>query len=85
MPRSVSLLAALLCALTAVPARAHGPNQPPHQLYQIGDFKLESAEARSSSESQRSGRSVLGCEPGPGSAAFAPPRDSPSMSAAMSG
>jgi homoserine O-acetyltransferase/O-succinyltransferase len=28
----------------AVPARSHGPNDPPHQLYQIGDLKLESGE-----------------------------------------
>jgi homoserine O-acetyltransferase len=34
-------LAALLCA---APALAHSPNQPPHQLYKIGDLKLESGE-----------------------------------------
>ena len=33
----------------------------------------------------RGGRSVLGSEPGPGSAVFAPPRDSPVMSASTSG
>jgi homoserine O-acetyltransferase/O-succinyltransferase len=37
------VLAALL-ALAAVPALAHGPNQPPHQSYKIGDLKLESGE-----------------------------------------
>src|SRR5499427_2400647 len=44
MPRIVSTLAAVLCALIAVPARAHGPNQPPHQLFSEGDLKLESGE-----------------------------------------
>jgi homoserine O-acetyltransferase/O-succinyltransferase len=28
----------------ALPVRAHGPNDRPHQLYQIGDLKLESGE-----------------------------------------
>ncbi len=31
------------------------------------------------------GRSVLGCEPGPGSTVFSPPDDSPAMSLSMSG
>jgi len=44
MSRVASTLAILAMTLTAVPARAHGPNQPPHQFYQIGDFKLESGE-----------------------------------------
>jgi homoserine O-acetyltransferase len=30
--------------LAAAPALAHGPNQPPHQLHQIGDLQLESGE-----------------------------------------
>jgi homoserine O-acetyltransferase/O-succinyltransferase len=30
--------------LVAAPVFAHTPNQPPHQLYKIGDFKLESGE-----------------------------------------
>ena len=30
--------------LHAPAALAHGPNQPPHQQYRIGDFKLESGE-----------------------------------------
>jgi homoserine O-acetyltransferase/O-succinyltransferase len=30
--------------LGAVPALAHSPTQPPHQLYQVGDFKLEGGE-----------------------------------------
>jgi homoserine O-acetyltransferase/O-succinyltransferase len=25
-------------------AQAHGPNDPPHQLYHIGDLKLETGE-----------------------------------------
>ena len=32
-------------ALLLRPAAAHGPNQPPHQQYRIGDLKLESGEA----------------------------------------
>ena len=35
---------ALAAILAASPALAHGPNQPPHQLYKIGDLKLESGE-----------------------------------------
>ena len=31
-------------ALNVGPCLAHGPNDPPHQLYQIGDLKLESGE-----------------------------------------
>jgi homoserine O-acetyltransferase/O-succinyltransferase len=41
--RSAFALAALL-AVAAYPALAHGPNQPPHQSYKIGDLKLESGE-----------------------------------------
>jgi len=37
-------LLAVLVLLLASPALAHGPSQPPHQLYRIGDFKLESGE-----------------------------------------
>src|SRR6185437_4757646 len=37
-------LACTLGLLAIAPAGAHGPNQPPHQLYKIGDFKLESGE-----------------------------------------
>ena len=36
------LLLALSLAATA--ALAHAPNEPPHQLYSLGDFKLESGE-----------------------------------------
>ena len=36
------LLAALIFASS--PCHAHGPDQPPHQLYKMGDFKLESGE-----------------------------------------
>ena len=41
--RSAFGFAALL-AVAAYPAFAHGPNQPPHQSYKIGDLKLESGE-----------------------------------------
>jgi len=41
--RSAFGFAALL-AVAAYPAFAHGPNQPPHQNYKIGDLKLESGE-----------------------------------------
>ena len=33
-------LALVATALNAGPCLAHGPNDPPHQLYQIGDLKL---------------------------------------------
>ena len=35
---------AAFLAVAAHPALAHGPNQPPHQSYKIGDLKLESGE-----------------------------------------
>src|SRR5689334_19374122 len=39
------LLTTCACLIAlAAPALAHGPNQPPHQLYRIGDFTLESGE-----------------------------------------
>src|SRR6201986_1763972 len=34
-----------LSLLLALPAAAHTPQQPPHQLYAEGDLKLESGEA----------------------------------------
>src|SRR3982750_4566413 len=37
-------IAAVLLCLAAAPVFAHGPNDPPHQKYEIGDFKLESGE-----------------------------------------
>jgi len=40
--RAAFALAALFAA--ALPVAAHGPNQPPHQSYRIGDLKLESGE-----------------------------------------
>jgi homoserine O-acetyltransferase/O-succinyltransferase len=40
--RFVLVLAALTCS--GVAAEAHGPNDPPHQSYAMGDFKLESGE-----------------------------------------
>ncbi len=36
---------AALTVLPAAPAAAHGPKDPPHQTYRMGDFKLESGEA----------------------------------------
>jgi len=47
MKRRVSLLWAAIgmsVGLVIVPARGHGPNDPPHQRYEIGDLKLESGE-----------------------------------------
>jgi len=46
MHRRFSLVATavVLAAAAALPARSHGPNDPPHQMYQIGDLKLESGE-----------------------------------------
>jgi len=39
------LLAVIVsCVIWTGGALAHGPNQPPHQLYRIGDFTLESGE-----------------------------------------
>src|SRR3954449_6413186 len=43
MKRLASFLAASL--VVAFPAAAHTPQQPPHQLYNEGDLKLESGEA----------------------------------------
>jgi homoserine O-acetyltransferase len=40
----VAALAALFAVAAAHPALSHGPSQPPHQLYKIGDLKLESGE-----------------------------------------
>jgi homoserine O-acetyltransferase len=40
-----SFAAVLTLALAALPAYGHGPNDPPHQLHSLGDFKLESGEA----------------------------------------
>jgi len=37
-------LCSLVVLLSVVPAFAHGPSQPPHQQYRIGDLKLESGE-----------------------------------------
>jgi len=36
---TIALIASLSCA-----ARAHGPNDPPHQTFALGDLKLESGE-----------------------------------------
>src|SRR6185436_8939008 len=40
------LLTAVVCLLSLAgsAAFAHGPNQPPHQLYRVGDLALESGE-----------------------------------------
>jgi len=43
MKRLASFLAASL--VVALPAAAHTPQQPPHQLYSEGDLALESGEA----------------------------------------
>src|SRR2546430_5596655 len=44
MPRFVvSGLVALVVVFASV-AHAHGPSQPPHQVYKVGDLKLESGE-----------------------------------------
>jgi homoserine O-acetyltransferase len=42
--RIVSAAVATALMLHAAAALAHGPNQPPHQQYKIGDFELESGE-----------------------------------------
>jgi homoserine O-acetyltransferase len=42
--RRTTFALATLLAVAAVPALAHGPNQPPHQSYKIGDLKLENGE-----------------------------------------
>ena len=38
-------LAALAACLAATAALAHAPNEPPHQAFALGDFKLESGES----------------------------------------
>lgn len=43
-PALLVTLPLILLALSALPALAHGPNDPPHQLFQMGDLKLESGE-----------------------------------------
>lgn len=45
---SLTLLAGAL--VPAVPARAHGPDDPPHERYALGDFRLEN------------GQTILDCE-----------------------
>jgi len=42
--RHAKFALAALFAVAAHPVFAHGPSQPPHQLYKIGDLKLESGE-----------------------------------------
>ena len=42
--RIVIAAVAAVLTLHAAAALAHGPNQPPHQQYRIGDLKLESGE-----------------------------------------
>jgi homoserine O-acetyltransferase len=37
-------LMAILAALAAIPVFAHGPSDPPHQAFVLGDLKLESGE-----------------------------------------
>jgi homoserine O-acetyltransferase/O-succinyltransferase len=43
--RNLLALAVLGLALLLHPAAAHGPNQAPHQLWRMGDLRLESGEA----------------------------------------
>ena len=42
IPRGIPVFALTLAILHPAAARAHGPNSPPHQLYRMGDFTLES-------------------------------------------
>jgi homoserine O-acetyltransferase/O-succinyltransferase len=42
--RHAKFALAALFAVATHPAFAHGPTQPPHQLYKIGDLKLEGGE-----------------------------------------
>lgn len=42
MIRATLLLAALGLGLLLRPAGAHGPDQPPHRMAKLGDFRLES-------------------------------------------
>lgn len=44
MLRRLLASAALAAALLLRPALAHGPNDPPHQSFRMGDFRLESGE-----------------------------------------
>src|SRR3954469_25929605 len=46
MSRKLALTFVALAAIAfgAGSSRSHGPNDPPHQLYSIGDLKLESGE-----------------------------------------
>ena len=44
MLRRTLALAALALACLLHPARAHGPNDPPHQSWAMGDLRLESGE-----------------------------------------
>src|ERR1043166_4887896 len=44
MARFIALGLIAVIVLSAGLALAHGPNQPPHQLYKIGDLTLESGE-----------------------------------------
>lgn len=44
MHRRVVTTAVAVLLLLASPALAHGPGQPPHQQYRIGDLRLESGE-----------------------------------------
>ena len=38
------LVSGVVVLLTASPALAHKPGEPPHQTYAMGDLKLESGE-----------------------------------------
>jgi homoserine O-acetyltransferase len=42
--RALALMVFACLSVAGAPALAHSPNQPPHQLYRIGDLQLESGE-----------------------------------------
>jgi len=44
LPKAVAALVAMVSMLSVVPVPAHSPDDPPHQLYGMGDLKLESGE-----------------------------------------
>ena len=45
MPKALRAISAVALLLVVNSASAHTPSQPPHQLYNEGDLKLESGEA----------------------------------------
>ena len=67
MIRRTLALVALGFALLASPVGAHGPNQPPHQMYRMGDLRLESGQLVRNEEFLRFashwGFKARGCRP----------------------